>query len=158
MLWSLRQRAQQGAFMFQSLSGIRTIKSLALDAKQRHMWDVHVARVAKARIAEGLMGVAIQTVVQPLERLAVSLPYAVGVYLAITTSDPVYLGALFAFLMLSQRVAGPLMQMAQLVNQFDEAQDGGRHCRPTCQSPARRGAVRSWREDGARRSYSSSPR
>jgi subfamily B ATP-binding cassette protein HlyB/CyaB len=112
---------QQGAFMFQSLSGIRTIKSLALDAKQRHTWDVHVARVAKARIAEGLMGVAIQTVVKPLERLAVSLPYAVGVYLAISTSDPVYLGALFAFLMLSQRVAGPLMQMAQLVNQLDEA-------------------------------------
>jgi ATP-binding cassette subfamily B protein len=32
-----------------------------------------------------------------------------------------YVGALFAFLLLSQRVAGPLMQMAQLVNQYDEA-------------------------------------
>jgi ATP-binding cassette, subfamily B, bacterial HlyB/CyaB len=112
---------QQGAFMIQNLNGIRTIKSLALDARQKQMWDVLVARVAKARFNEGLVGVSIQTVVKPLERLAVSAPYAVGVYLAISTSDPVYLGALFAFLMLSQRVAAPLMQMAQLVNQLDEA-------------------------------------
>src|SRR5208337_1161558 len=37
------------------------------------------------------------------------------------THDPVYTGALFAFLMLTQRVSGPLMQMAQLINQYDEA-------------------------------------
>ena len=37
------------------------------------------------------------------------------------TNDPVYVGALFAFLMLSQRVSGPLLQMAKLINQYDEA-------------------------------------
>ncbi|MCG6205219.1 peptidase domain-containing ABC transporter [Rhodopseudomonas sp. HC1] len=112
----------QGAFMVQSLNGIRTVKSLALDSRQKHMWDVHVARVARARLAEGLAAVSIQAVVRPLERLAVSGSFAVGVYLAITTTDTWYVGALFAFLMLAQRVASPLMQMAQLVNQFDEAQ------------------------------------
>ena len=39
----------------------------------------------------------------------------------LTNNDPVFIGALFAFLMLSQRVSGPLMQMAQLINQYDEA-------------------------------------
>ncbi|UPK33969.1 peptidase domain-containing ABC transporter [Bradyrhizobium sp. 186] len=111
----------QGAFMVQNLNGIRTVKSLALDARQKHTWDVHVARVAKARLAEGIAGVTIQAVVKPLERLTVSAPFAIGVYLAISTADPVYVGALFAFLLLSQRVAAPLMQMAQLVNQLDEA-------------------------------------
>ncbi|ABA03802.1 ABC transporter, transmembrane region [Nitrobacter winogradskyi Nb-255] len=111
----------QGAFLVQTLNGIRTVKSLALDARQRHMWDVLVARVAKARLAEGMTGNAIQAVVRPLERLAVSGSYAVGVYLALVNSDPVYIGALFAFLMLSQRVSGPLMQIAQLINQYDEA-------------------------------------
>ncbi|MGY4509116.1 peptidase domain-containing ABC transporter [Bradyrhizobium sp. USDA 3650] len=111
----------QGAFLIQSLNGIRTIKSLALDARQRHMWDVLVARVAKARIGEAMTGTMIQTVVRPLERLAVNGSYAIGVYLALTTNDPIYIGALFAFLMLSQRVSAPLMQMAQLINQYDEA-------------------------------------
>jgi ATP-binding cassette subfamily B protein len=47
--------------------------------------------------------------------------FAVGTYFAVTSNDPIYLGAMFAFLMLSQRVAAPLMQMAQLVSQYDEA-------------------------------------
>ncbi|MCL2716373.1 MAG: peptidase domain-containing ABC transporter [Alphaproteobacteria bacterium] len=121
--WSAVMAAEgaQGAFLVQSLNGIRTIKSLALDKQQRHMWDVLVARVAKARVAEGMTGNAIQAVVRPLERLAVNGSYALGVFLALSTSDPIYIGALFAFLMLSQRVSGPLMKIAQLINQYDEA-------------------------------------
>jgi subfamily B ATP-binding cassette protein HlyB/CyaB len=117
----LAAEGAQGAFLIQTLNGIRTVKSLALDSRQRHMWDVLVARVAKARLAEGMTGNAIQAVVRPLERLAVSGSYALGVYLALESDDPLYIGALFAFLMLSQRVSAPLMQMAQLINQYDEA-------------------------------------
>jgi subfamily B ATP-binding cassette protein HlyB/CyaB len=113
----------QGAFLVQTLTGIRTVKSLSLDARQRHQWDVLVARTAKARVAESKILTLIQAVVKPLERLAVSGTFAVGVYIALTTTDPIFIGALFAFLLLSQRVAGPLMQMAQLVNQFDEARN-----------------------------------
>ena len=113
--------SEKGAFLSQTLFGLRTVKSLALDARQRHEWDVRVARVTKLRFAEGMMANLIQTGVRPLERLAVNGAFAVGVYIALTTNDPVYIGGLFAFLMLSQRVTGPLMQMAQLVNQYDEA-------------------------------------
>jgi ATP-binding cassette subfamily B protein len=117
----LAAEGEQGAFLVQSLNGIRTIKSLALDSRQRHQWDVLVARTTKARVAEGMTGNLVASVVRPLERFAVSGSYALGVYLAMTTSDPLYIGALFAFLMLSQRVSAPLMQMAQLINQYDEA-------------------------------------
>ncbi len=113
---------ERGAFLFQSLQGIRTVKSLALEERQRRQWDVHVARIAKLKLAEGFISSVIQAGVRPLERLAVNGSYALGVYFAITTKDPVYIGALFAFLMLTQRVSGPLMQMAQLINQYDEAQ------------------------------------
>jgi ATP-binding cassette, subfamily B, bacterial HlyB/CyaB len=117
----LAAEGQMGSFLFQTLSGIRTVKSLSLDARQRHQFDVLVAKTAKARMAEGATATLVSSVIRPLERLAVSAPYAVGVFLAMTSSDPMYVGALFAFLMLSQRVAGPLMQMAQLINQGDEA-------------------------------------
>jgi ATP-binding cassette, subfamily B, bacterial HlyB/CyaB len=111
----------QGSFLIQNLHGIRTIKSLALDTRQRQKWDVLVARTAKARLAEGMFGNIVATVVRPLNTFAVSGSYALGVYLAMSTNDPVYIGALFAFIMLSQRVSAPLTQMAQLVNQYDEA-------------------------------------
>ncbi len=113
--------AERGAFLVQTIHGMRTVKSLALDARQRHLWDVLTARTAKLRFAEGMFGNLIQAGVRPLERFAVSGSYAVGVYLALTTNDPVYIGALFAFLMLSQRVSAPLLQMARLINQYDEA-------------------------------------
>ena len=112
---------ERGAFLVQNIHGIRTVKSLALDAKQRQVWDVHVARVAKLRFAEGMTANLIQTVVRPMERLAVAGSFALGVYLVLSTHDPVYVGALFAFLLLTMRVVGPLMQVAKLVQQYDEA-------------------------------------
>jgi ATP-binding cassette, subfamily B, bacterial HlyB/CyaB len=112
---------EQGSFLVQTIHGIRTVKSLALDARQRQMWDVHVAHVAKTRFAEGMSANLMYSMVRPLERLAVSGSFALGVYLALSTNDPVYVGALFAFILLSQRVSAPLMQMARLVNELDEA-------------------------------------
>ena len=112
---------ERGAFLVQTIHGIRTVKSLALDARQRHIWDVHVARVAKLRFAEGMTANLMYSAVRPIERLAVSGSFALGVYLALSTSDPVFVGALFAFIMLSQRVSTPLMQMARMVSQMDEA-------------------------------------
>lgn len=116
--------SERGALLVQTIYGIRTVKSLALDARQRHLWDVTTAKVAKLRFAEGMLGNLIQAGVRPLERFAVSGSYAVGVYFALSTNDPVYLGGLFAFLMLSMRVSGPLLQMAKLINQYDEARIG----------------------------------
>jgi ATP-binding cassette subfamily B protein len=113
--------SQRGAFLVQTIHGIRTVKSLALDARQRHIWDVHTARVARLRFAEGLTGNIVHSFVRPFERFAVSGSFAIGVYLALSTNDPVYIGALFAFLLLSQRVSAPLLQMAKLINQYDEA-------------------------------------
>ena len=40
--------------LVESVHGIRAIKSLALDARQRHEFDVRVARVAENRFDEGL--------------------------------------------------------------------------------------------------------
>ena len=113
--------ADRGAFLSQTIQGIRTVKSMALESRQRHEWDVLTARCAETRMAQGHFSNLLQTSVLPLERFVVSGSLAVGVYLAISTQDPVSIGSLFAFLMLSQRVAAPLIQLSQLVQQYDEA-------------------------------------
>ena len=78
--------AERGGLLVQTIYGIRTVKSLALDARHRHLWDVETARVAKLRFAQGMTANLIQTVVRPLERLAVSGSFAVGVYLVLSHS------------------------------------------------------------------------
>jgi ATP-binding cassette subfamily B protein len=46
---------------------------------------------------------------------------AVAVYLALVTKDPMYLGAIFAFMIMTQRVTMPVLQAAQSIVQIDEA-------------------------------------
>ena len=113
--------AARGSFLSQSIQGIRTVKSLALEARQVAEWDALTARIAKLRFEEGNYSNLIQAVVTPLERLMVSGSFALGVYFALTTNDAAFTGTLFAFLMLSQRLASPLIQASQLINQYDEA-------------------------------------
>jgi ATP-binding cassette subfamily B protein len=79
----------RSTFLIQNLCGIRTVKSLALDARQKRQFDVLVADVAKKRHREGLVASLIQLVTMPLERFMVSGVFAVGVYFAMTSSDPV---------------------------------------------------------------------
>ena len=110
----------KGAFLVETLHGVRTVKALALDARRRHDWDVRVAHAARLRFDEGRSANIVQTAVVPLERLMTSGVFALAVYMAISTHDQVYVGALFAFMMLTQRVAQPLVQVSQLITQFDE--------------------------------------
>jgi ATP-binding cassette subfamily B protein len=112
----------KNAFLVESLQGIRTVKSLALDARHRHEWDVRVAAATRLRVDELKTANIIQTFVTPLERVMVSGTIALSVYLAMTSQDQVYVGAIVAFMMMTQRIAAPLIQLSQLLEQYDEAQ------------------------------------
>jgi ATP-binding cassette subfamily B protein len=117
-----RAEGQKNAFLVESLQGVRTVKSLALDTRRRYEWDVRVGEVVRLKLDEQRTANAIQTVVTPLERLMVSGVFALAVYLAISTNNQVYIGALVAFMMLTQRVASPLIQLSHLLQQYEEAQ------------------------------------
>ena len=111
----------KGTFMYQNLAGIRTVKSLALETRQRAMWDVLVVRLSDALFHAGHISGTVQAIIRPLSQLSTSGALAVGVYQAMTTANPVAVGDLFAFMILIGRVQGPLLQMASLITQYDEA-------------------------------------
>lgn len=110
-----------GSFLVQTLQGMRTVKSLAIEPRKLKEWDVRVAQLAHRRFAEGSMATLIECAIVPFERIMISGTLAIGVYFAITSEEPAQVGALFAFLLLSQRVAGPIRQLAVLVEQYDRA-------------------------------------
>jgi len=112
---------QQNAFLVETVQGVRTVKSLALEPRRRHGWDRHVASAVRLRRHAGALANLAQTMIAPLEKLMTSGVIALAAYGAITAGDPVYLGTLMAFGILAQRVAQPLVQLAHLIQQFDEA-------------------------------------
>lgn len=111
----------RGSFLIQTLQGMRTVKSLALEPRQAQQYDIYTARVAKFKERENNLANIVQTAIVPVERFMVSGTLAIGVYLAITSKDPASVAEMFVFLLLSQRIAGPLRQLAQLIEQYEEA-------------------------------------
>jgi ATP-binding cassette, subfamily B, bacterial HlyB/CyaB len=118
----------RGTLLVEAVYGIRAVKSLALDARKRHEFDERVARVAEARFDEGLTSNLLQTIVHPLQVLMTNGVIAVAVYLALVNKDPMYLGAIFAFMIMTQRVTLPVIQAAQSIVQIDEARRSLERC------------------------------
>ena len=117
---AFESEGEKNSFFVETLYGIRTVKALGIANRRRQEWDVKVANTARLRLLEGDTGNFIQSVATPIERVMISGVFALAVYLAVSTHDTVYVGALFAFMLLSQRVAAPLMQLSMMLTQLDE--------------------------------------
>src|ERR1700722_15655970 len=112
----------KGAHLVETIYGIRTIKSLALEGRRRREWDQRVADATAAHHAFGLMTNYPQTLSLPFERLIYSGCMAIGAYMVLMTPGAINPGALVAFAMLSMRLAQPLTKIAHLQQDLAEVQ------------------------------------
>jgi subfamily B ATP-binding cassette protein HlyB/CyaB len=110
----------KGAHLVETIYGMRTIKSLALEGRRRREWDRRVAEATAAQHAFGLLTNYPQTFSLPFERLIYSGCVAVGAYIVLAKPGTINPGALVAFSMLSMRLAQPLVRIAQLQNDLAE--------------------------------------
>jgi len=104
----------------ETIFGIKTVKSLALEPQRKALWDERVADAGKWRIAFGKLANWPQTLVTPIERFMWMGVIMLGAYLAMTDTQGYMVGSLFAFMMLSQRVGQPLVGLARLIEDYEE--------------------------------------
>ncbi|WP_181703864.1 peptidase domain-containing ABC transporter [Chthonobacter albigriseus] len=112
------QRKNQ--FMIESLQGIRTVKSLALEGRKRREWDVRVARAVVASTDMQFLANQPQTLLAPLEKLIYAGSLCFGGFLAIQGDHTVFAGTLVAFTMIAGRATQPIVQIAALMQQIQE--------------------------------------
>ena len=112
---------RKGSFMIEVLHGMRTVKSLALEGRKRHDWDVRVAEAVRANTQMQLLANQPQTILQPLEKAIYAVTLCVGAYLALGDGAVVNPGVLVAFTMIASRATQPFVQIAGLMQQFQEA-------------------------------------
>ena len=112
--------ADKAAVLGESIFGIKTVKSLALEPQRKVLWDACVAEAGSSRLAFGKLANWPQTIVNPIERFMSVGIVLVGAYLALTDKSGYAVGALFAFMMLSMRVAQPLSGLARLIENYEE--------------------------------------
>jgi ATP-binding cassette, subfamily B, bacterial HlyB/CyaB len=115
------ETAKQAA-LGETVFGVRTVKSLALEPQRKALWDEKIAEAGKWRLAYGRLGNWPQTLVTPIERFMWMGVILLGVYWALAETNGIGAGAgaLFAFMMLSQRVAQPLVQLARLTDEYQD--------------------------------------
>jgi len=116
----IEAEAEKAAVLGETIFGVKTVKSLALDPQRRKLWDACVAEAGSSRLAFGKLANWPQTIVTPIERFMSVGIVLVGAYLALTDHSGYAVGALFAFMMLSMRVAQPLAGLARLIETYEE--------------------------------------
>ena len=110
----------KSSVMVETLHGIRTVKSLALEPQQRERWDAKVADATKAKIAAGRLANVPQMLIGPIDGFMQRGILLVGAYMALAAPGTVPVGGLVAFMMLSGRVAQPLASLAKLMEDIGE--------------------------------------
>ena len=110
----------KNAALGETIFGIKTVKSLALEPQRKALWDEKVAEVGKWRYQMGRLSNWPQTLVTPIERFMWMGVILVGAYLALSDDSGYQIGGMFAFMMLSQRVSAPLVGLARLIEEWEE--------------------------------------
>ncbi len=111
---------KKGSVLVETVTGIRTVKSLALENARKEVWDERVAEASEWRLKAGRLGNWPQTLVQPLETVMSRGVVVLGAYLIVVNSSSVTTGGLIAFMMLGGRVAAPLVQFARLMEDLED--------------------------------------
>ena len=106
--------------LVESVQGIRTLKTLALEPQRKVEWDSRVATAGELRLAAGRLANWPQTLITPIEVFINRGVLMVGAYLALDSTSSVGIGALVAFMMLGSRVTQPLVGLARLIEDFQE--------------------------------------
>lgn len=109
--------ARQG-MLVETIHGMRTVKALALEPAQRRQWDQRSAEAINMHFQVGRISITGNAATDFLGKLMPVMLIIIGAQQVFDQTLSV--GALIAFQMLSQRVTGPLIAIAGLVNEYQE--------------------------------------
>ena len=110
--------ADNQSMLVETVSGIETIKTLAVEPQFTRRWDQQLAAYVAAGFRVTSLGNVGQQLVQLTGKLVTVLTLFLGAKLVI--EGRLTIGGLIAFNMMAQRVAGPVLRLAQLWQDFQQ--------------------------------------
>lgn len=114
-----RRGAENQAFLVESITGIETLKAMAVEPQMQRRWEEQIAGYVGASFrASNLNNIANQTA-QMISKVTTALILFIGAK-AVMSGD-LTVGQLVAFNMLAGRVSGPVLRLTQLWQNFQQA-------------------------------------
>jgi subfamily B ATP-binding cassette protein HlyB/CyaB len=106
------------SLLTETIHGMRTVKSLALEPRQRRVWDDKTAESISVRFRVDKISTVAQALTGMLEKLMnVAI---IGLGALDVFNGTMTVGVLVAFNMLAGRVSGPLVQMVTMIHEYQE--------------------------------------
>nr|WP_313425194.1 type I secretion system permease/ATPase [Brevundimonas diminuta] len=122
----IEERFQRGAesqaFLVESVTGVQTLKAAAVEPQMQNRWERLLAAYVKAGFKAAKLNIWGGQAIQLVSTISTALILYVGAKLVIGGNLTV--GELVAFNMLAGRVAEPVLRLAGLWQQFQEARVG----------------------------------
>ncbi|MGI9277073.1 MAG: type I secretion system permease/ATPase [Endozoicomonas sp.] len=106
------------AFLTESVTGMETLKSMAVEPQMRQKWEEQLAEYVKATFRSVVLGIYGGQSVQLVSKVVTVVLMWTGAQLVI--NGELSVGQLIAFNMLSGQVAQPILRLAQLWQDFQQ--------------------------------------
>jgi subfamily B ATP-binding cassette protein HlyB/CyaB len=114
-----KRNAENQAFLVESVTGVETLKSMAVEPQMQRRWEEQLAAYVTASFRVTNLGNIASQSVQLISKATTALTLYFGARLVIEGSLSV--GELVAFNMLSGRVSQPVLRLAQIWQEFHQA-------------------------------------
>ena len=106
------------SMLVESIHGVRTVKSLALEPVEEKQWDDSTAYAVKSYFKVGKISMTAKSISQVLEMLMTITVIWLGAWMVF--EHRLSVGALIAFQMLAGRVTGPLVKLVGLIHEYQQ--------------------------------------
>jgi subfamily B ATP-binding cassette protein HlyB/CyaB len=113
-----RRGAENQAFLVESISGVETLKSMAVEPQIRRRWEEQLAAYVRASFLAGNTATIANQASALVNHLTTAVTLWVGAKLAI--DGVLTVGELVAFNMLAGRVSAPILRLAHLWQDFQQ--------------------------------------
>jgi subfamily B ATP-binding cassette protein HlyB/CyaB len=111
--------AENQAFLVEAINGIETLKAGAVEPQSQRRWEEQLAGYVKAGFKTTNLGNIASQSTAFINKLMILLILWVGAHLVM--SGDLSVGQLIAFNMIAGRVSGPILRLAQLWQDFQQA-------------------------------------
>lgn len=111
--------AENQAFLVESVTGVETLKALAVEPQMQRRWEEQLAGYVHSSFKTANLGNVAGQLTQLISKITTVLTLYFGAT-AVVSGD-LTVGQLVAFNMLAGRVTGPILRLAQLWNDFQQA-------------------------------------
>ena len=111
--------AENQAFLVESVAGVETLKSMAVEPQMQRRWEEQLAGYVRSNFRAANLGNIASQCAQGINKITVALTLWFGAQLVI--GGDLTVGQLIAFNMLAARVSAPILRLAQLWQDFQQA-------------------------------------